>query len=359
MAAIRKTCGFARAEFKISVFLIHRIDLASFPRAPRAHFPPAPGATPRPTFFPPPPPHGKRLAALAQHKWRRQHPRAPDALPLTFACPVFVCAGCEAGGGRVDNAADGAATLTGSKNTGPLGPKLSFLESAFCGSTAGVVARRRRRGDAVHNRDVPLRSAADAVRRAGRTQDILGRRTRRAADTPPRRTRGPLQGSLAQRSADHALHGLSIRDRAVLVVVDDGTPQAGHDALGTDARRSFQTRSWWSSRLDAVLGKSPSAREELISGALSGTLSKIAVYPVDTIRKRMQIQGPTQNAYAVNHVPTYPKSIKGVFAQILRDEGPLSLYKGLTPAILKAAPASAITFLVYERTAIIIKALGL
>ena len=42
------------------------------------------------------------------------------------------------------------------------------------------------------------------------------------------------------------------------------------------------------------------------------------------------------------------KSIAGAMRRILAKEGVGGFYKGLTPGLIKSAPASAITFAVYE-----------
>lgn len=97
--------------------------------------------------------------------------------------------------------------------------------------------------------------------------------------------------------------------------------------------------------------------EDLLCGALSGVISKTGVYPLDMVRKRLQIQGSEQqkinasvfspqSAKAVEAVPT---TVWKCMVHIVRREGYLALYKGLLPGLLKAAPASATTFLVFSQ----------
>ncbi|KAJ3049948.1 mitochondrial thiamine pyrophosphate transporter [Rhizophlyctis rosea] len=88
--------------------------------------------------------------------------------------------------------------------------------------------------------------------------------------------------------------------------------------------------------------------DNFVAGGLAGMAGKTAVMPFDVVRKRLQIQGPDRNAYSVGAVPSYSGTFNCV-RQIIRQEGFLALYKGLVPALLKAAPASAITFLVFEK----------
>lgn len=45
---------------------------------------------------------------------------------------------------------------------------------------------------------------------------------------------------------------------------------------------------------------------------------------------------------------TYPKGIRDVFRELMRKEGPLALYKGVTPVMLRAFPANAACFIGFE-----------
>lgn len=78
-------------------------------------------------------------------------------------------------------------------------------------------------------------------------------------------------------------------------------------------------------------------------GALSGGLSASVVYPLNVLRTRLQAQG------TVLHPPTYT-SIGDVARKTLATEGPRGLYKGLTPNLLKVAPAVSISYVVYENS---------
>ncbi|KAG0087368.1 mitochondrial thiamine pyrophosphate transporter [Podila epicladia] len=119
--------------------------------------------------------------------------------------------------------------------------------------------------------------------------------------------------------------------------------------------------------------------EDMLCGAMSGVISKTGVYPLDMVRKRLQIQGSDQQK-AITSIPSsqpavagllpgpgsgsgtgvartastsleaMPTTVRKTMAHIVRQEGYLALYKGLLPGILKAAPASAVTFLVFSQT---------
>lgn len=93
----------------------------------------------------------------------------------------------------------------------------------------------------------------------------------------------------------------------------------------------------------------PFSSGDAIAGVLASVFSKTAVFPLDLVRKRLQVQGPTREKYIHTNIPEY----RGVFrslVQINRKEGFRGMYRGLTVSLMKTAPASAITMYVYERT---------
>ncbi|KAF2498255.1 mitochondrial carrier [Lophium mytilinum] len=93
----------------------------------------------------------------------------------------------------------------------------------------------------------------------------------------------------------------------------------------------------------------PFGSSDAVSGIVASVLAKTAVYPLDTTRKRLQVQGPTRSQYVHRNIPLY----KGVFStvgRIWKNEGRRGMYRGLTVSLLKAAPASAVTMWTYERT---------
>lgn len=44
----------------------------------------------------------------------------------------------------------------------------------------------------------------------------------------------------------------------------------------------------------------------------------------------------------------YPNGIRDVFGELMKKEGPLALYKGITPVMLRAFPANAACFIGFE-----------
>ncbi|CAG8689605.1 20184_t:CDS:2 [Gigaspora margarita] len=106
--------------------------------------------------------------------------------------------------------------------------------------------------------------------------------------------------------------------------------------------RLLEEKSFWFSNLRGA--------EDFLSGAIAGMIGKTGIFPLDLLRRRLQLQGPSRSKYVIKNIPSYSNSIYSCIRQIIVDEGFLGLYKGLTPALLKAAPVSATTFFVYGQT---------
>ncbi|EHK17538.1 uncharacterized protein TRIVIDRAFT_214109 [Trichoderma virens Gv29-8] len=85
------------------------------------------------------------------------------------------------------------------------------------------------------------------------------------------------------------------------------------------------------------------------AGIVASVVAKTAVFPLDLVRKRIQVQGPTRSKYVYNDIPVYTSAVRGL-RSIYRTEGLRGLYKGLPISLVKAAPASAITLWTYERS---------
>lgn len=74
-------------------------------------------------------------------------------------------------------------------------------------------------------------------------------------------------------------------------------------------------------------------------GTMAGFIAQIATYPLDTMRKRVQVSLGTDRLY---------KGTLDVFKKTLAMEGVKGFYKGLVPALIKVAPAAAIQFTAYD-----------
>jgi solute carrier family 25 thiamine pyrophosphate transporter 19 len=72
------------------------------------------------------------------------------------------------------------------------------------------------------------------------------------------------------------------------------------------------------------------------AGAISGGLSKIVVYPLDTVKKRMQVQ-------AVSGQYQY-RNMMDCFIKIVKTEGVKTLYNGLVPSVAKNTIGTGLSF---------------
>lgn len=85
-----------------------------------------------------------------------------------------------------------------------------------------------------------------------------------------------------------------------------------------------------------------------VAGTVASVLAKTGTFPLDLVRKRIQVQGPTRGMYVHKNIPEYAGAL-GAMRMIVRNEGFRGLYRGLTVSLLKSAPASAVTMWTYER----------
>ena len=102
----------------------------------------------------------------------------------------------------------------------------------------------------------------------------------------------------------------------------------------------------------------PFGSGDATAGIIAGTLAKTGVFPLDLIRKRLQVQGPSRVRYVGGTIPAYGEGVWQTGRVIVRREGWRGLYRGLGVGLVKSAPASAITMWTYERTLMILKEMG-
>ncbi|KAF6174658.1 hypothetical protein GIB67_006310 [Kingdonia uniflora] len=82
----------------------------------------------------------------------------------------------------------------------------------------------------------------------------------------------------------------------------------------------------------------------MLAGSIAGMVEHMAMFPVDTLKTRMQMLGATPSCCA--HSPSH--HVGPFLASIMRSEGPLGLYRGIGAIGLGAGPAHAVYFSVYE-----------
>uniref|UniRef100_A0A8C5WGL4 Mitochondrial thiamine pyrophosphate carrier n=1 Tax=Leptobrachium leishanense TaxID=445787 RepID=A0A8C5WGL4_9ANUR len=108
---------------------------------------------------------------------------------------------------------------------------------------------------------------------------------------------------------------------------------------------NFLKRLW-----DLVLPQERTKKDHmrnLLCGSGAGVISKIATYPLDLFKKRLQVGGFEQARSAFGEVRTY-RGLADCVSRVRREEGVRGFFKGLSPSLLKAALSTGLTFFSYE-----------
>lgn|SRR6218665_309401 len=98
------------------------------------------------------------------------------------------------------------------------------------------------------------------------------------------------------------------------------------------------------------------AMESLVCGSGAGLCAKVAVYPLDLAKKRLQIQGFSYGRVVTGHSRAY-RGFVDCLRSIAVNEGVLAMYKGLSPSILKAVVTAGLHFCTYEQFCSMFRAL--
>ena len=88
--------------------------------------------------------------------------------------------------------------------------------------------------------------------------------------------------------------------------------------------------------------------ESLLCGSGAGLCAKAAVYPLDVVKKRLQIQGFEHGRVGFGQTPGYQGFIH-CMRKVGSEEGLRGLYKGLNPSLLKAVTSTGLHFFFYEQ----------
>ncbi|XP_078081387.1 mitochondrial thiamine pyrophosphate carrier [Mustelus asterias] len=87
--------------------------------------------------------------------------------------------------------------------------------------------------------------------------------------------------------------------------------------------------------------------ENLVCGSSAGVISKTLTYPLDLLKKRLQVEGFEQARAAFGQVRSYGGFLDCAY-QVARNEGLRGFFKGLSPSMLKAALSTGLIFFWYE-----------
>ena len=124
-----------------------------------------------------------------------------------------------------------------------------------------------------------------------------------------------------------------------------------HDAVGDLFRipllapytimRGSKDREVWTDKGKITKRAQLTAPAELTAGAVAGLVSQTASYPLEVIRRRMQIGGAVGDGSR--------KGIAETARKIVLERGLKGFFVGLTIGYIKTVPMVATSFYVYER----------
>uniref|UniRef100_A0A2P2HWW4 Carnitine/acylcarnitine carrier protein-like n=1 Tax=Hirondellea gigas TaxID=1518452 RepID=A0A2P2HWW4_9CRUS len=101
----------------------------------------------------------------------------------------------------------------------------------------------------------------------------------------------------------------------------------------------FMSYEWIKAALTpAGQEKQLSPLRTVVAGGLAGMANWAVAIAPDVLKSRLQTAPEGK----------YPNGIRSVFADIMRNEGPSALFRGLSPVMIRAFPANAACFLGYE-----------
>ncbi|GCA64584.1 mitochondrial carrier protein, partial [Kipferlia bialata] len=78
--------------------------------------------------------------------------------------------------------------------------------------------------------------------------------------------------------------------------------------------------------------------ESLLSGCLAGAFAQTISYPIDTVRKALQTAPPGKYS-----------GMGQCAMDIVKTEGPLSLFQGISINLVKVVPFASLSFFMYDQ----------
>ncbi|XP_057979087.1 uncharacterized protein LOC131165375 isoform X2 [Malania oleifera] len=138
----------------------------------------------------------------------------------------------------------------------------------------------------------------------------------------------------------HALHTICKEEGALGLYKGLGATLLG---VGPNIAISFSCYDTLRSSWLASRPHDSTALVSLACGSLSGFASSTITFPLDLVRRRMQLEG------AAGRARVYKAGLFRTFGHIIRTEGPRGLYRGILPEYYKVVPGVAIVFMTYEK----------
>ena len=111
------------------------------------------------------------------------------------------------------------------------------------------------------------------------------------------------------------------------------TPSLGINYAAYETARSKYMKHWNETQ--------PTVSMSLTCGSVAGLVSSTATFPLDLVRRRLQLQGQARSCKVYG-------SYVGAFKDIIVTEGWRGLYSGILPEYYKVIPGVAIAFCAYE-----------
>lgn len=142
------------------------------------------------------------------------------------------------------------------------------------------------------------------------------------------------------RNAAHALYTV-VREEGpgalyrgvALTALRQGSNQAVNFTAYTELKAALQRYQGGATDLPGY--------QTMAIGLVSGAMGPLSNAPIDTVKTRLQRTPAREGETAVGRVVNITR-------EMWKTEGPRSLYKGITPRIMRVAPGQAVTFTVYE-----------
>ena len=113
------------------------------------------------------------------------------------------------------------------------------------------------------------------------------------------------------------------------------------------------TRTTEPSNNNMTKNSSGSVVSSAYAGSISGALSKLVVYPLDTVKRRLQAQAlvlSTDGISSNNHFHQCYRGMWDCFVTIYRREGYAAFYRGMVPSVLKTTISTSLSFALYRWT---------
>ncbi|GAB9472364.1 hypothetical protein Gpo141_00009545 [Globisporangium polare] len=116
----------------------------------------------------------------------------------------------------------------------------------------------------------------------------------------------------------------------------------GHTIVFRKTQRSLGLEGDEKTTMDE-LDHQISVLDTLMCGGLAGIASSLVTFPIDVVRRRLQISGIHADLHGI------PPTPGGIATELLRTQGVQGFYRGLTPELMKVVPMVGITFGMFER----------